>query len=203
MRFVFILVSTQSLHAPSQNSEPVPPHPGICLRTSQFRRERASRSHPGTTTETVRGNLFWLSSTSVRLRPVSHAAAVRVHRILGLCGFSRVSHATGQLQTMRSAGRRSAVGYGETRRDPNQPRQIHLAESPRALDAPSIGQRQRENALRLLWSHFQFHLHQSCNSSLCRRFSTGPLPVVIECGRRDAFPLAVLLTRQSAFFVPL
>ena len=110
LRFVFIFVSIQSIHAPSQNSEPVPPHPGICLRTSQFRRERASRSHPGTTTETVRGNLFWLSSTSVRLRPVSHAAAVRVHRILGLCGFSRVLHATGQLQTMRSAGRRSAVG---------------------------------------------------------------------------------------------
>src|SRR3954469_21167588 len=117
LRFVFIFVSTQSIHAPSQNSEPVPSHPGICLRTSQFRRGRASRSHLGTTTKTVSSDLFWLSSTSVRLRPVSHAAAVRVHRLLGLSGFSGLLHATGQLQRMRGVGRRSAVGYGEAHLD--------------------------------------------------------------------------------------
>ena len=62
----------------------MPSHPGICLRTSQFCRGRASHSHRGTATETVRGDLFRLSSTRARLRSVSHAAAVRVHRLLGL-----------------------------------------------------------------------------------------------------------------------
>ena len=95
----------------------MPSHTGICLRTSQFRRGRASRPHPGTTTETVRSDLFRLSSTGVRLRPVSHAATVRVHRLLGLSGFSGVLHATGQLQAMRGGGRRSAVGHGETQLD--------------------------------------------------------------------------------------
>src|SRR5450432_1494460 len=76
LRLVFIFLLTQSIHAPSQNSEPVPFHPGICLRKSQFRRGRASRSHPGTTTERVRSDLFWLSPTGARLRPVSHAPTV-------------------------------------------------------------------------------------------------------------------------------
>jgi Transposase len=34
----------------------VPSHPGICVRKSQLRRGRAGRSHPGTTTETVRSD---------------------------------------------------------------------------------------------------------------------------------------------------
>src|SRR6185436_15291931 len=62
-------------------------------------------------------DLFRLSSTGVRLRPVSHAAAVRVHRLLGLSGFSGLLHAPGPLQTMRGAGRRSAMGYGEAHLD--------------------------------------------------------------------------------------
>ena len=90
----------------------MPSHPGICLWASQFRRGRASRSHPCATAETVRSDLFWLSPTGTRLGLVSHSAAICVHRLLGLPGFSDLMHATGRLQTERSA-----LGHGETHLD--------------------------------------------------------------------------------------
>src|SRR5664279_4762513 len=74
--FVFICVSPQSIHAPSQNFEPVPSHPGICLWASPFHRRRAVHCHSGTAAETIRRHMLGLSSTRARLQSVSHAAAV-------------------------------------------------------------------------------------------------------------------------------
>src|ERR1035437_4600681 len=56
--FVFIFLSIQSIHAPSQNSEPLPSPPGVCVRTSQRRRRRANHPHPGPATETIHCHLL-------------------------------------------------------------------------------------------------------------------------------------------------
>src|ERR1039458_173026 len=45
--FVFIFLSIQSIHAPSQNSEPLPSPPGVCVRTSQRRRRFVVRLQIG------------------------------------------------------------------------------------------------------------------------------------------------------------
>src|SRR5664279_1927198 len=56
----------------------------------------------GPATERICCHLLRVSSTGARLRPVSHAATVRVHRILGLSGLSGLLHAPGRVQAVRA-----------------------------------------------------------------------------------------------------
>src|SRR5882672_844443 len=73
--------------------------------------------------------------------------------------------------------------------NPNQPRQLFFIQSPRAFDAPPVGQAKYE-ALRPRFRLCHFYLHQS-------RLGAELPPPIIKCRERNAALATVLASRQT------